>query len=54
MFEKILIAKLDEDALKEAGVSRATLEALNSAEAIAAWLDYGSEPGAETAPAASP
>ncbi len=36
-FEKILIAKLDEDALKEEGVSRTTLETLNSAEAIAAY-----------------
>lgn len=36
-FEKILIAKLDEDALREEGVSRATLERLNSAEAIAAY-----------------
>ncbi len=35
-FEKILVAKLDEDALREAGVNRATLDALTSAEAIAA------------------
>lgn len=36
-FEKILIAKLDEDALRDEGVSRATLETLNSIEAIAAY-----------------
>lgn len=35
-FEKILVAKLDKDALREAGVSKATEDSLKSAEAISA------------------
>jgi general L-amino acid transport system permease protein len=36
-FEKIYLAKIDEDALQEAGVDRATLEGLISTEAVAAF-----------------
>ncbi|HXV97520.1 MAG TPA: ABC transporter permease subunit, partial [Anaerolineae bacterium] len=36
-FEKIYLAKIDEDALQEAGVDRATLEGLSSTDAVAAF-----------------